>query len=170
MAGFAQGGGVGLALAQWMVNGEPDGDVYALDVARALVSTPLPAMSRKRPAEFYARRFRIAYPNEYWPAARPYKTSAIHDCLAGENAVFGVSYGLEIPLFLAELGKPAAETPSLRRSDAFEQVAKECSAVRSAVAVLDISSFGKYEVRGTSTLKHSIVFSLDGSRRQAEYA
>jgi dimethylglycine dehydrogenase len=148
MAGFAQGGGVGLALAQWMVNGEPDGDVYALDVAR-FGEYATPSYVAEKTREFYARRFRIAYPNEYWPAARPYKTSAIHDCLAGENAVFGVSYGLEIPLFLAELGKPAAETPSLRRSDAFEQVAKECSAVRSAVAVLDISSFGKYEVRGT---------------------
>ena len=147
MAGFAQAGGVGLVLAQWMVDGEPDGDVYALDVARfGEYATPNYVTEKAR--EFYARRFSIAYPNEYWPAARPCKTSAIHDCLAGNNAVFGVSYGLEVPLFFAKLGKLAAETPSLRRSDAFEQVAEECSAVRSAVAVLDISSFGKYEVQG----------------------
>ena len=34
MAGFSQGGGVGLALAEWMVEGEPSRDVFAMDVAR----------------------------------------------------------------------------------------------------------------------------------------
>jgi dimethylglycine dehydrogenase len=34
MAGFSQGGGVGLTLAQWMVEGEPERDVMAMDVAR----------------------------------------------------------------------------------------------------------------------------------------
>ena len=34
MAGFSQGGGVGLALANWMVDGDPGFDVWAMDVAR----------------------------------------------------------------------------------------------------------------------------------------
>lgn len=152
MAGFAQGGGVGLTLAQWIIDGEPDGDVYALDVAR-FGDYATPAYVAEKSREFYARRFRIAYPNEYWPAARPHKTSAIHDRLSAENAVFGVSYGLEIPLFFAQSGRPAAETPSLRRSDAFEQVAAECAAARNAVAVLDISSFAKYEITGTDATR-----------------
>jgi dimethylglycine dehydrogenase len=152
MAGFAQGGGVGLTLAQWIIDGEPDGDVYALDIAR-FGEYATPAYVAEKTREFYARRFRIAYPNEYWPAARPHRTSAIHDRLLAQNAVFGVSYGLEIPLFFAESGKPAAETPSLRRSDAFGQVAEECKAVRGAVGVLDVSSFGKYEVKGTGAAR-----------------
>lgn len=149
MAGFAQGGGVGLTLAQWMINGEPDGDVYALDVAR-YGAYATPAYVAEKAAEFYARRFRIAYPNEYWPAARPARSSAIHDRLMAENAVFGVSYGLEIPLFFAAPGTSASERPSLRRSDAFGRVADECRAARATVAVLDISSFCKLEVTGKS--------------------
>lgn len=147
MAGFSQGGGVGATLAQWMTTGEPEGDVLALDVARfGDFATKRYVADKSR--EFYARRFRIAYPNEYWPAGRPAKTSELHDILRAENAVFGVSYGLELPLYFAPAGEPASETPSLRRSNAFASVAAECVAARSTVAVMDASSFAKYEVRG----------------------
>jgi dimethylglycine dehydrogenase len=150
MAGFAQGGGVGLTLAQWMIHGEPDGDVYALDVAR-FGTYATPAYVKEKASEFYARRFRIAYPNEYWPAARPSRVSALHDILLSQNAVFGASFGLEVPLYFAPPGQPAAETPSLRRSNAFGEVAKECIAARTAVAALDVTAFAKYEVRGPGT-------------------
>lgn len=148
MAGFAQGGGVGLTLAQWMINGEPEGDVYALDVAR-FGAYATPAYVAEKASEFYARRFRIAYPNEYWPAARPLRVSPLHDRLSAQNAVFGASFGLEVPLYFAPEGQPAAERPTLRRSDAFPEVARECAAARSAVAVLDVTAFAKYEVCGT---------------------
>jgi dimethylglycine dehydrogenase len=147
MAGFAQGAGVGLTLAQWLIEGEPQGDVYALDVARFGPYATASYVAEKA-SEFYARRFRIAYPNEYWPAGRPCRVSALHDRLRADNAVFGVSYGLEVPLYFAPPGQPAAERPSLRRSDAFEQVAAECRAARTTVAALDASAFAKYEIRG----------------------
>jgi dimethylglycine dehydrogenase len=145
MAGFAQGGGVGLVLAQWITHGEPEGDVFAMDVAR-LGRYATRGYSIAKAREFYARRFQIAYPNEYWPGGRPSKTSAIYAKLKAENAVFGVSYGVEVPLFFSSEGK--GETPSLRRSNAFDHVRAECYAARNCVAVLDISSFGKYEIRG----------------------
>ena len=147
MAGFAMGGGVGLALATWITSGEPDGDAYALDVARFG-----PYATRRyvldKASEFYSRRFRIAYPNEYWPAGRPSKTSALHDALHSRRAVFGVSYGLEYPLYFAPAGEPAAEAPSLRRSNAFAPVGSECRAARGTAGVLDASSFSKYEFTG----------------------
>jgi dimethylglycine dehydrogenase len=149
MAGFAQGGGVGLALAQWITSGEPADDIYAMDVARfGPYASRTYAIAKGR--EFYARRFQIAYPNEYWPAGRPAKTSAVHATLEAANAVFGVSFGLEIPLYFAAPGEPAVETPSLRRSNAFERVREECLASRSTVGMLDISSFGKYLVSGAN--------------------
>jgi dimethylglycine dehydrogenase len=147
MAGFAQGGGVGLALAQWIVNGEPDTDVFAMDVAR-FGSYASRNYTVAKAREFYARRFQMAYPNEYWPAGRPAKTSAVHATLANANAVFGVSYGLEVPLYFAPKGQPAEEAPSLRRSNAFPAVAEECAAARNSVGILDISSFAKYLVSG----------------------
>jgi dimethylglycine dehydrogenase len=147
MAGFCQGGGVGLALATWMINGEPDGDCFALDVARfGEYATAGYVLDRAR--EFYSRRFRIAYPNEYWPAGRPAKTSALHGALVARNAVHGVSYGLEYPLYFAPAGEAAAETPTLRRSSAFTSVARECHAARTTGALLDVSSFSCFEFAG----------------------
>jgi dimethylglycine dehydrogenase len=147
MAGFAQGGGVGLALAQWMIDGEPDSDIFAMDVARfgAYATRPYAIVRAK---EFYAKRFQIAYPNEVWPAGRPNKTSAIHRELEASNAVFGVSFGEEVPLFFAPAGTPARENPALRRSNAFSSVRDECIASRQSLGILDISSFGKYRVSG----------------------
>lgn len=147
MAGFCQGGGVGLALATWMITGEPDGDAFALDVAR-FGDYASKAYVLEKAGEFYSRRFRIAYPNEYWPAGRPSKTSALHGRLAARNAVHGVSYGLEYPLYFAPSAEAPEETPTLRRSNAFGPVASECRTARSAAGVLDASSFSKYEFAG----------------------
>lgn len=147
MAGFAQGGGVGLALAQWIIQGEPEVDIYAMDVAR-FGSYASRNYTIAKAREFYAHRFQMAYPNEYWPAGRPAKTSAVHGKLEASNAVFGVSFGMEVPLYFAPAGQPAIEAPSLRRSNAFPAVAEECRASRNGVGMLDISSFGKYLVSG----------------------
>jgi dimethylglycine dehydrogenase len=147
MAGFCQGGGVGLALATWMTSGEPDGDVLSLDVAR-FGSYATKAYVLEKAAEFYSRRFRIAYPNEYWPAGRPSKTSALHGRLTARRAVHGVSYGLEYPLYFAPPTEPAEERPSLRRSNAFQPVGAECRAARTTAGLLDASSFSRFEFSG----------------------
>ncbi len=147
MAGFAQGGGVGMALAQWIIEGEPDSDIYAMDVARfGSYATRSYAISRAR--EFYARRFQIAYPNETWPAGRPGKMSPLHDSLEAANGVFGVSFGQEIPLYCAPSKNLAVEAPTLGRSSAFGSVREECLAARGSLALLDISSFAKYRITG----------------------
>ena len=147
MAGFCQGGGVGLALATWMISGEPDGDAFALDVAR-FGSYASKTYVLEKAREFYSRRFRIAYPNEYWPAGRPTRTSALYARLVERNAVHGVSYGLEYPLYFAPRGEAAEEIPSLRRSSAFETVGRECRSARSSGGVLDATSFSRFEFSG----------------------
>lgn len=147
MAGFSQSGGLGLALAQWIVNGEPEGDLFAMDVARfGEFATRSYTIDRAR--EFYARRFQLAYPNEVWPAGRPMKTSPIHDRFVARNAVFGVGYALEHPLYFAPAGEEPVETPTFHRSNAFPAVAAECKAVREAAGLFEISTFAKYEITG----------------------
>ncbi|MGH6719299.1 MAG: GcvT family protein [Alphaproteobacteria bacterium] len=148
MAGFCQGGGVGLCLAQWILEGEPDIDVFAMDVAR-FGPYATRRYTREKVKENYARRFMITYPNEELPAARPWKTTAAYDRLKARGAVFGTSFGLEHALWFARDGDPAKETPTFRRSNAFPRVAEECRAVRDNLGVLEIANFAKYEITGS---------------------
>ncbi len=147
MAGFSQGGGVGLALANWIVEGDPGFDVFAMDVARFGDYATL-AYTNAKVRENYGRRFQITFPNEELPAARPLRTTPVYDRLKAENAVFGASYGLEHALWFAPAGTEPVELPSYRRSNAFETVKAECRAVREAVGLLETSNFAKYEVTG----------------------
>ncbi|MDP6707318.1 MAG: FAD-dependent oxidoreductase [Alphaproteobacteria bacterium] len=147
MAGFSQGGGVGLTLAEWMVEGAPSRDVFAMDVARFGDWTTRP-YTRAKVSENYRRRFAVAYPNEELPAARPFKTTPAYGIWAGQRAVFGTAYGMEAVNYFAPEGEPLEETPSFRRSNAHAPVAEECRAVRTAVGINEIHNFGKYEVRG----------------------
>ena len=147
MAGFSQGSGVALALSQWMIEGEPEGDIFAMDVNR-FGPFATAAYSTEKAKEFYENRFTILCPNEEWPAARPSKVSALHDRLERANAVFGESYGLEVPLWFAPAGTEPVETPSFRRSNAHEHVGRECRAVRDGIGILDGSAFAKYQISG----------------------
>ena len=153
MAGFSQGSGVALALSQWMIDGEPEGDIFAMDVNRfGAFATKTYTIEKAK--EFYQNRFLLLCPNDEWPAARPNKVSAFHDRLQQANAVFGSSYGLEMPLWFAPPGSEPVETPSFRRSNAHEPVGEECRAVRESVGILDGSSFAKYEISGPDAVSY----------------
>ena len=147
MAGFSQGGGVGLTLAEWMIEGEPTRDVFAMDVARYgdYCSRPY---ARKKVTENYQRRFSISYPNEELPAARPFQTTPAYPLWKIQRAVFGQAYGMEAVNYFAPEGEPLLETPSFRRSNAFDAVGAECRAVREKVGITEIHNFGKYKVTG----------------------
>jgi len=147
MAGFSQGGGVGLTLAEWMIEGEPSRDVFAMDVARYgdYCSRPY---ARKKVTENYQRRFSISYPNEELPAARPFQTTPAYSIWKDQRAVFGQAYGMEAVNYFSPEGEPLLETPSFRRSNAFDAVGTECRAVREKVGITEIHNFGKYKVMG----------------------
>ena len=147
MAGFAQGGGIGLTLAQWMIHGQPEGDVFGMDIARFGAYADRD-YTVARASEFYERRMRMTYPNEFWPAGRPARTTALFETFRTDNAVFGVSDGLEMPVYFAPNGEAPVETPTFHRSNAFPAVAGECRAVRASAGILDISGYGKYQVSG----------------------
>jgi dimethylglycine dehydrogenase len=151
MAGFSQGGGVGKALAEWMIGGEPENDVFAMDVARFGDWTG-PDWTRLKVTENYQRRFSIGYPNEELPVARPLETTPAYGLWDAENAVFGQGYGMEQVNFFAPKGAARFETPSFRRSNAHEVVGEECHAVRSAVGINEIHNFGKYLIEGPQAI------------------
>ena len=147
MAGFSQGGGVGLALSQWMVEGEPERDVFAMDVARFGRWTT-PGYTRPKVVENYRRRFSVSYPNEELPAARPFRTTPMFDVFSSLGAVWGQQFGLEVPNYFAKGCEPCHETPSFRRSDAFDAVAREVRAVREGVGINEVHNFSKFDVSG----------------------
>lgn len=145
MAGFSQGGGVGLALANWMINGDPGFDVFAMDVSRYGDYATL-AYTNAKVRENYTRRFSIRFPNEELPAARPLLTTPIYDKLKAAGAVFGASYGLETPLWFAPEG--VEDKFSWRRSTDFDSVGAEAKAVRAGVGLMETSGYAKYSVSG----------------------
>ena len=148
MAGFSQGGGVGLALANWMVDGDPGFDVFAMDVSRFGEWATIKYTNAKV-RENYSRRFSISFPNEELPAARPQQTTPLYDIMLNENfAVMGDTWGLETPLWFAPSKKEAHDVLSFHRSNDFKHIAAEVEAVRNSVGVTEISNFAKYEVSG----------------------
>ena len=150
MAGFSQGGGVGLTLAEWMIDGEPSRDVFAMDVAR-FGDWITPGYTRAKVRENYQRRFSISYPNEELPAARPFQTTPAYGIWKAQRAVFGADYGMESVNYFAPKGEPAEEVPSFRRSNAHLPISEECKAVRTGVGMNEIHNFGKYLVEGAGS-------------------
>jgi len=147
MAGFSQGGGVGLTLAEWMIDGEPSRDVFAMDVAR-FGDYCTPSYTRLKVRENYQRRFSVSYPNEELPAARPLDATPAYGIWKAQNAVFGDMYGMEHVNYFAPEGEEPYEIPSFRRSNAFPIVAEEVRAVRENVGINEVHNFGKYEFTG----------------------
>ncbi|RWI94757.1 FAD-dependent oxidoreductase [Mesorhizobium sp.] len=147
MAGFSQGGGVGLALSNWMVHGDPGFDVWGMDVARFGEWATL-RYTNAKVRENYSRRFSIRFPNEELPAARPAQTTPLYDTMLANNAVMGDSWGLETPLWFAPKGTEPKDIVSFHRSNDFGPIGEEVRATRERVGVTEIANFAKYEVSG----------------------
>ena len=147
MAGFSQGGGMGLSLAQWMIEGEVERDPRGFDVAR-FGSWTTPGYTIPKVIENYQTRFSVAYPNEEKPAARPFRTTPMYDLFDGMGAVWGQQHGLEVANYFARGAEPRYETPTFKRSNAWEATAREVRAVREGVGINELQNFGKYLVTG----------------------
>ena len=147
MAGFSQGGGVGLSLAQWMVEGEPERDVFAMDCAR-FGKWVTPEYTVPKVIENYQRRFSVTFPNEELPAARGVRKTPMYETFNQMGAVWGADFGLEVPNYFAKDDEPGFETPSFRRSNAWAAIAREVNAVRTSVGINEVHNFSKFLITG----------------------
>ncbi|MEC7236936.1 MAG: FAD-dependent oxidoreductase, partial [Pseudomonadota bacterium] len=144
--GFSQSGGLGLLAAQWMIEGEPEWDMFAWDLAR-FGDWADKAFTRARVRDQYMHRFKIHFPNEERAAGRPAMTRPAYEMQRGMGAVFGLNAGWEHPLWFAD--EPGTEdTNGFARQNWFEPVGREAAMLREAVGIIDISNFGKYEIAG----------------------
>lgn len=168
MAGLSQGGGVGLALSNWMTSGDPGFDVWAMDIAR-FGDWATRAYTATKVRENYRRRFSISFPNEFLPEGRPLTTTSIYEPQRAAGAVFGDAYGLEVPLWFApEPG--TVEDVTFGRSNAWPHVREEVLAVRNAVGLIETSGFAKFLVEGPGArawLTHLTAGRLPGPGRIA---
>ena len=145
--GIVQGGGAGKCMAEYIVEGEPEWDMWMLD-PRRYTEYANRAYTEARAIELYQREYDIAFPFEERPAGRPAKTTALYDVLRAKGARFGARGGWERATWFPANGAGPAERPSFRRTDWFDTVGAECRAVREQVGVLDLGGFAKYAVTG----------------------
>lgn len=164
--GIVQSGGAGLNAAAWIIDGEPVDNLWELDVRRFGPHAAELGYLVPRARETYEREYAIPFPFEELRAARPLKTDPLYDRLRERGAVFGARNGWERPLWFEPVrsgpagaggaAPRATATPvateadglTYRRAAWVERQAAEARAVREGVGLLDMSSFGKFEIRG----------------------
>ena len=145
--GFSQSGGLGLAIAQWIIEGEPELDLFPWDVSR-FGHWADKTYTMARALDNYSSRFRIHFPNEEREAGRPLKRRPVYEEQKARGAVFGFSFGWEHPLWYAPEGMEAVDHFTFARARWFDVVGEECRALRRSVGMIDISNFGKYSIEG----------------------
>ena len=145
--GIVFGGGAGRYAAEWIVDGQPSDNMWEVDVRRFSGYASSAAYVAERACDVYAREYAVHFPEEERPVARPLKTGPLYDRLLAKGAVYGSRFGWERPLWFAK-DQPAEDVYSFKRGNWHTAVGEECRAVRSAVGVLDQTSFAKFEVSG----------------------
>jgi dimethylglycine dehydrogenase len=146
--GIAQAGGAGKALAEWVVRGEPEWDLWVVD-PRRYTGYATKSYTVAKAIETYQNEYAPAFPYEERPAGRPLRTSPLHYRLAGEGARFGVRGGWERALWYDRNAERAAATHTFRRArEWFSPVREEVHAVRGAVGIMDLPGFTKFMIEG----------------------
>jgi dimethylglycine dehydrogenase len=143
--GIAQGAGSGKYLAQWMVHGSSEINMFVVDPRRFGPYADY-AYTRAKSHEHYWNMYNLHLPGDGWPAGRPTRVSPLHNKLETKGAVHTEVYGWERPKWFSLDGRE--EECGFRRNNVFEVVANECRAVRERVGVMDVPSFAKYDVTG----------------------
>ena len=147
LAGIAMSGGFGQLIAEWIVEGAPHRDLASCDVLR-FGNWAVGEFARARGHDAYATRYKMHFPNEEIVAGRPVRKSPMHDRYAELGAHFGFADGWERPNWFAGPGKTAIETPSFRRTEAHDAVARECEHVHQAAGYSDLITFANYLIEG----------------------
>jgi dimethylglycine dehydrogenase len=145
--GIAQAGGAGRAIAEWVVNGEPDGDVWPVDCRRYFGFADR-TYALAKALETYQNEYAVAYPQEERPAGRPTKVSPLYERVRAEGAVYGARGGWERAVYYARSSDPPGPECSFRRPRWHRAIERECAAVATGAAVQDLPGFTKLEVAG----------------------
>ncbi|WP_426417770.1 GcvT family protein [Aestuariirhabdus sp. LZHN29] len=147
--GIGAGGGLGLLMADWIIDGHPSGDIWECDVRRHHPAQRTQAFIEERIPEALGHTYAMHWPFYQYKTARNRIRSPLHETLQAQGACFGEVGGYERPNWFASNGVEAKYEYSYKRQNWFELHAAEHRAMRENVGVYDISSFGKFEVSGS---------------------
>ena len=148
--GIAQGGGAGKVLAEWIVDGATEWDMWACDPRRYTDYTDHDYCVAKG-MEVYGNEYAMHFPWHRWPAAPDKKLSPIHDRVKALGGVMGPYNGWERANWYAQPGDDTSEasTHTWGRSGPWEaRIREECEAVRDAAGILDLPGFSRYRLQG----------------------
>jgi sarcosine dehydrogenase len=151
--GIAAGGGAGQLMAEWIVEGEPSIDIWPLDVRRFQTHQNSIHYMFPRAVELYGHHYTMPYPHKEMKTSRNIRRSPLYHTLQDKGAVYGSKAGYERPNWFALDGVKAEDQPTYGKPNWFDAVGAEHKAVRERVALIDQSSFSKFEVRGHGALK-----------------
>ena len=151
-AGIASSGGAGRAMAEWIVEGQPSLDLWSFDLRRFGDFHAQSPYLEKRALHSYGRYYKIHWPFEEPLAGQKLRCSPLYDELKQQGAVYGSKFGWERPNWFAGSESEPRDIPTFERPNWFERVSEECQAIRSNVAVIDQTSFFKFEISGRDSL------------------
>ncbi len=149
--GLAGAGGLGKAMAEWIVAGEPAMDLWEMDVRRFGAHYRSPSYTLKRTREVYETYYDIKYPGHERQAGRPLRVSSAYSWHRDHGAAFGEKSGWERVNWY-EANAPAGDEALRPRGWAGRlwspAIGAEHVACRERAALFDESSFAKIEVAG----------------------
>ena len=150
--GIAAGGGAGEMIAEWIVEGAPSLDLWPLDVRRFGPHHGTRAFMYPRAVEHYAHHYKMRYPGQEHESARRLRLSPLYQRLKDAGAVYGSKNGWERPLWFAPEWVAPVDQLDFLDPGWTRYTAEEHKAVRERVALIDQSSFSKFEILGPGTL------------------
>lgn len=146
--GILSAAGVGKALSEWIVAGEPTIDLSEVDIARFHKFQGNRKYLQERISESLGLLYAMHWPHRQFETARPVRETPLYARLKARNAVFGTAAGWERANWFAPEGERREYIYSYGRQNWFDVVAQEHRAAREAVALFDLSSFGKTFIEG----------------------
>lgn len=150
--GIVSSGGAGMALAQWIADGEAPFDLWEVDIRRAMPFQKNRRYLKERVTETLGLLYADHYPYRQVVTARGVRRSPLHEHLKARGAVFGEVAGWERANWFAHEGQEREYRYSWGRQNWFDNHREEHLAVRNGVGLFDMTSFGKIRVEGRDAL------------------
>jgi dimethylglycine dehydrogenase len=154
--GIAQGGGAGKVLSEWIMHGETELDMWAVDPRRYTDYTDHDYCLSKA-LETYGHEYAMHFPHHEWPAGRNKKLSPVHDKIVELGGQMGAYNGWERANWFAKPGDDTSEEATHtwdRQGPWTQRIQEEVEAVRDGVGVLDLCGFSRFNLSGEGAAEY----------------